>query len=297
MQDEGSQPLGFLLQPRRSEMMVDFCAGAGGKTPILGATMRCTGRLYAFDVSDKRPRQAQAAQLRVPACPRIRPAFPAKTTRASSACRARSTACWTTRPVPGPGTLRRNPDLKWRQSPQSVDALRVQQAAILVAAASRCGRAGRLVYATCSIPAEENEDIVNAFLAAHADYHRPSAREVLAAQGIAIDCGEDMRPPPQTHGTDGFCRRAGTGEMTVKTRNGRRSNRKVTPSLRRGRGWPDCSCCVVFQRDNSRRWRCWRCRQQVRLKRCSRPGTMPKAPSCAHWARRGATSMSRPYPL
>jgi 16S rRNA (cytosine967-C5)-methyltransferase len=107
-------------------------------------------------------------------------------------------------PCSGLGTLRRNPDLKWRQSPQSVAELTAKQAAILAAAARLLRPGGRLVYATCSILAEENEDIVDAFLAAHADFHRLSAQEVLAAQGIAIDCGEDMRLSPQKHGTDGF---------------------------------------------------------------------------------------------
>ena len=82
--------------------------------------------------------------------------------------------------------------------------LTVKQAAILAAAARLLRPGGRLVYATCSILAEENEDIVNAFLVTHADFHRLSAREVLAAQGIVIDCGEDMRLSPQKHGTDGF---------------------------------------------------------------------------------------------
>jgi 16S rRNA (cytosine967-C5)-methyltransferase len=80
-------------------------------------------------------------------------------------------------PCSGLGTLRRNPDLKWRQSPQSVAELTVKQAAILAAAARLLRPGGRLVYATCSILAEENEDIVDAFLAAHAEFHRLSAQE------------------------------------------------------------------------------------------------------------------------
>ena len=107
-------------------------------------------------------------------------------------------------PCSGLGTLRRNPDLKWRQSAQSVDELTAKQAAILASAAKLLRPGGRLVYATCSILAEENEGIVDAFLASHADFHRLSAQEVLAGQGIVIDCGEDMRLSPQKHGTDGF---------------------------------------------------------------------------------------------
>jgi len=204
VQDEGSQLLGYLLAPKRSEMVVDFCAGAGGKTLILGALMRSTGRLYAFDVSDKRlarlkPRAARAGLSNVhPAC--LSGENDTRVKRLSG----KVDRVLVDAPCSGLGTLRRNPDLKWRQSPQSVDELTAKQATILAAASRLLKPGGRLVYATCSILAEENEGIVDAFLAAHADFHRVSAQEVLAAQGIAIDCGEDMRLSPQKHGTDAF---------------------------------------------------------------------------------------------
>ena len=204
VQDEGSQLLGYLLAPKRSEMVVDFCAGAGGKTLILGALMRSTGRLYAFDVSDKRlarlkPRAARAGLSNVhPAC--LSGENDTRVKRLSG----KVDRVLVDAPCSGLGTLRRNPDLKWRQSPQSVGELTAKQAAILAAASRLLKPGGRLVYATCSILAEENEGIVDAFLATHADFHRLSAQEVLAAQGIVIDCGEDMRLSPQQHGTDAF---------------------------------------------------------------------------------------------
>jgi 16S rRNA (cytosine967-C5)-methyltransferase len=204
VQDEGSQLLGFLLAPKRGEMVVDFCAGAGGKTLILGAMMRSTGRLYAFDVSDKRlaklkPRAARAGLSNVhPAC------LSGENDTRVKRLQGKVDRVLVDAPCSGLGTLRRNPDLKWRQSPQSVDELTAKQGAILAAAAKLLRPGGRLVYATCSILAEENEAIVDAFLAGHADFHRVSAKDLLAAQGIAIECGEDMRLAPQTHGTDGF---------------------------------------------------------------------------------------------
>jgi len=204
VQDEGSQLLGYLLAPKRSEMVVDFCAGAGGKTLILGALMRSTGRLYAFDVSDKRlarlkPRAARAGLSNVhPAC------LSGENDTRVKRLAGKVDRVLVDAPCSGLGTLRRNPDLKWRQSPMSVDELTAKQAAILAAASRLLKPGGRLVYATCSILAEENEGIVDAFLATHADFHRLSAQEVLAAQGIVIDCGEDMRLSPQKHGTDGF---------------------------------------------------------------------------------------------
>jgi 16S rRNA (cytosine967-C5)-methyltransferase len=204
VQDEGSQLLGYLLAPRRGEMVVDFCAGAGGKTLVLGAMMRSTGRLYAFDVSDKRlaklkPRAARAGLSNIhPAC------LSGENDARVKRLQGKVDRVLVDAPCSGLGTLRRNPDLKWRQSPQSVAELTAKQAAILAAAARLVRPGGRLVYATCSIVAEENEDIVNGFLAAHADFHRLSAQEVLAAQGIAIDCGADMHLSPQKHGTDAF---------------------------------------------------------------------------------------------
>ena len=204
VQDEGSQLLGFLVAPKRGEMVVDFCAGAGGKTLILGALMRSTGRLYAFDVSDKRlaklkPRAARAGLSNVhPAC------LSGENDTRVKRLQGKVDRVLVDAPCSGLGTLRRNPDLKWRQSEQSVAELTVKQAAILAAAARLLKPGGRLVYATCSILAEENEDIVNAFLAGHPEFQRLSAQEVLAAQGIVIDCGEDMRLSPQKHGTDGF---------------------------------------------------------------------------------------------
>lgn len=206
VQDEGSQLLGYLLAPKRGEMVVDFCAGAGGKTLLLGALMRSTGRLYAFDVSDKRlaklkPRLARSGLSNVhPACIANENDLRVKRL-AGKIDRVLIDA-----PCSGLGTLRRNPDLKWRQTPDSITELSHKQAAILLGASRLVRPGGRLVYATCSLLAEENEAIVDAFLAMHDDFMRISAADVLKAQGIA--CGEqqgdDFHLLPSTHGTDGF---------------------------------------------------------------------------------------------
>ena len=203
VQDEGSQLLGFLLEPKRGEMVVDFCAGAGGKTLLLGALMRNTGRLYAFDVSDKRlanlkPRLARSGLSNVhPA--RIEHERDQKIKRlAGKADRVLVDA-----PCSGLGTLRRNPDLKWRQDETSVAELTVKQAAILDAAATLVRPGGRLVYATCSLLSAENDDIVAAFLEKHPDFSLLPASAVLGKQGIACD-GDVLRLLPHKHNTDGF---------------------------------------------------------------------------------------------
>lgn len=204
VQDEGSQLLGYLLAPRRGELVVDFCAGAGGKTLILGALMRSSGRLYAFDIAGKRLGKLKARVARAG----LSNVHPVAITNEND-IRVKRLAGKTDRvlvdaPCSGLGTLRRNPDLKWRQSAESVAELAHKQAAILAAAARLVKPGGRLVYATCSILDEENVAIVAVFLATHPEFRRLSAHDVLAAQGIVVDCGEDLRLAPQTHGTDGF---------------------------------------------------------------------------------------------
>ena len=204
VQDEGSQLLGFLLAPKRGEMVVDFCAGAGGKTLLLGAMMRSTGRLYAFDVADKRllrlkPRAARAGLSNVHPV-RISSENDSHVKRLAG----KIDRVLVDAPCSGLGTLRRNPDLKWRQTSDSVEELTRKQRDILAGASRLVKPSGRLVYATCSILPEENERVSEEFLAAHPDFRRLSATALLAEQGILIDCGEEMHLLPHVHGTDGF---------------------------------------------------------------------------------------------
>lgn len=211
VQDEGSQLLGFLMQPKRGEMVADFCAGAGGKTLMLGAMMRSQGRLYAFDVSEKRlaklkPRLARSGLSNVHPV-RIASENDIRIKRLAG----KIDRVLVDAPCSGLGTLRRNPDLKWRQTPESVAELAVKQSAILRSASMLVKQGGRLVYATCSLLAAENEEVVSAFLNAHPEFVSLSPAEVLRSQNIEID-GLDsdhdgvrcLRLLPHRHGTDGF---------------------------------------------------------------------------------------------
>ncbi len=209
VQDEGSQLLAHLLGARRGEMVVDFCAGAGGKTLAIGALMRNTGRLYAFDVSDKRlaklkPRMARSGLSNVHPVV-IAHENDAKVKRlAGKADRVLVDA-----PCSGLGTLRRNPDVKWRQTPEGVLELNAKQAAILASAARLVKPGGRLVYATCSLLQEENESIVAQFLAANDAFMLVPASAVLAEQKLADhpllqDSGDYLKLLPHRHQTDGF---------------------------------------------------------------------------------------------
>jgi len=208
VQDEGSQLLAALLAPKRGEMVVDFCAGAGGKTLALGAAMRNTGRLYAFDVNGHRldklkPRLARSglsnvhpAQLANERDDRIK-------RLAGKIDRVLVDA-----PCSGLGTLRRNPDLKWRLSAKAIDELVDLQGRILESACRLLKPGGRLVYATCSPLRREDEAIAEAFSAAHPEFVRQDAAELLAASQVerAAELCVDgyFRSWPHKHGMDGF---------------------------------------------------------------------------------------------
>ncbi|WP_374193443.1 RsmB/NOP family class I SAM-dependent RNA methyltransferase [Trinickia mobilis] len=204
VQDEGSQLLCSLVAPKRGEMIVDFCAGAGGKTLALGAMMRSTGRLYAFDVSDRRlaklkPRLARSGLSNVnPVL--IDSEHDAKIKRLAG----KIDRVLVDAPCSGLGTLRRNPDLKWRQTPESVAELAPKQASILASAARLVKKGGRLVYATCSVLEAENEAIVAQFLAEHPEFVLVPAGTVLAEQRIELEMGDYLSLWPHRHATDGF---------------------------------------------------------------------------------------------
>jgi 16S rRNA (cytosine967-C5)-methyltransferase len=204
VQDEGSQLLSQIVGAKRGEMVVDFCAGAGGKTLSLGASMRNTGRLYAFDISDKRlaklkPRLARSGLSNVhPVL--IAHENDAKVKRLAG----KIDRVLVDAPCSGLGTLRRNPDVKWRQSPQSIVELNEKQASILSGAARLVKAGGRLVYATCSILDEENEAIVEQFLASHEDFTLEPMSEILAEQKIDLQMEKYLKLSPLQHQTDGF---------------------------------------------------------------------------------------------
>lgn len=204
VQDEGSQLLAYLVAPRRGEMVADFCAGAGGKALALAMLMRGAGRIYAMDVSAKRlvalaPRAARAGVSN------IHPLM----LSGENDLRARRLAGKLDRvlvdaPCSGFGTLRRNPDLKWRYGPERVVALADEQFRILAAASRLVKTGGRLVYATCSILSEENEAVIGRFLREVPGFEALSCAEILAQQRIPLDTGSELRLWPHRHGTDGF---------------------------------------------------------------------------------------------
>jgi 16S rRNA (cytosine967-C5)-methyltransferase len=204
VQDEGSQLLGYLLAPRRTDLVVDFCAGAGGKTLMLGALMNSQGRIYAFDVSEKRLSKLKP-RLKRSGLSNLHPLVIAHENDTKvKRLAGKIDRVLVDAPCSGLGTLRRNPDLKFRQSPEGVAELVVKQTSILNAAARLVKPGGRLVYATCSLLTTENQQIVDAFLAAHPQFTALNCGELLQKQGITLECGDHMQLWPHIHRTDGF---------------------------------------------------------------------------------------------
>jgi 16S rRNA (cytosine967-C5)-methyltransferase len=216
-----------MLEPRRQEMVVDFCAGAGGKTLHIGALMANTGTVYAFDVLAKRleklkPRLRRAGLNNV----RMVTISHERDARVQR-LKGKIDRVLVDAPCSGTGTLRRNPDIKWRDIPilpgAELDArsapaggapgmarinlaeLADSQLRILSAAAELLKPGGRLVYATCSLLKEENEDIVEKFLAARPEFHMLPVNEILERRHIPLSMtGDALRLLPHTHQTDGF---------------------------------------------------------------------------------------------
>jgi 16S rRNA (cytosine967-C5)-methyltransferase len=171
---------------------------------MLGALMNSQGRLYAWDISEKRltnlkPRLARSGLSNVQ--PQL---IAHENDTKIKRLAGKIDRVLVDAPCSGLGTLRRNPDLKFRQSEQSVAELNVRQAAILASAARLLKAGGRLVYATCSVLHEENQAVVEGFLAAHPGFRLVPAGEVLAQHKIVLETGDYLELSPQRHGTDGF---------------------------------------------------------------------------------------------
>ncbi|OSI20914.1 RsmB/NOP family class I SAM-dependent RNA methyltransferase [Neisseria dumasiana] len=205
VQDEGSQLLALLTGAKRGEIIVDFCAGAGGKTLAIGAMTANKGRIYAFDVAEKRlanlkPRMVRAGLTNIHP-ERISSEHDPRIGRLNG----KADRVLVDAPCSGLGTLRRNPDLKYRQSPETVSKLLEQQHSILSAASALVKEQGRLVYATCSILPEENERQVERFLSEHPQFELLDCAALLESAKVnGLDTGKYLRLDTAEHHTDGF---------------------------------------------------------------------------------------------
>jgi 16S rRNA (cytosine967-C5)-methyltransferase len=205
VQDEASQLAALILGVRPGMRVVDFCAGAGGKTLALAALMQNRGRLVACDVSARRLERA-GRRLRRAGIGNVE-------RRVLSSERDK----WVKRhalgfervlvdaPCLGTGTWRRNPDAKWRAGPADLAELCRRQHEILRGAARLVRPGGRLAYATCSLLRAENEAQAEAFLAAEPDFAPlPARRAWDEAIGGVSPAGAYLFLTPARHATDGF---------------------------------------------------------------------------------------------
>jgi 16S rRNA (cytosine967-C5)-methyltransferase len=206
VQDESSQIAALLADARPGMRVVDFCAGAGGKTLALAAGMANRGKLVACEVSQRRLDRA-ARRLRRAGVNNVeRRVLTDERDKWVKRHAGAFDRVFVDVPCLGTGTWRRNPDAKWRMRPEDLAELVERQQQILRSAARLVRPRGRLIYATCSLLREEDEAQAEAFLAATPDFGAlPIARVWAETTGGASPGGEDyLRLTPARHGTDGF---------------------------------------------------------------------------------------------
>lgn len=204
IQDEGSQLVALLVDPQSGERVVDFCAGAGGKTLALSALMQNKGRIIACDVLENRLKRSserfrRAGLHNIEIKPLESERDPWVKRHKESFDRVLLDA-----PCSGAGTWRRNPDSRWRSLGPGLEALLPLQASILDSACRLVRPGGRLVYATCSMLPQENEDQISRFLDNHPDFTLVPVQS-CAAHGAQLPAtGDFLSLSPAAHDTDGF---------------------------------------------------------------------------------------------
>jgi len=205
MQDEGSQIVAALVDAKPGQKVIDFCAGAGGKTLAIAAHMQNKGRILAWDVNESRLNQIRRRIARAGADNII--VHPLESEHDSFLKRHLNSADWVLvdSPCSGSGTWRRNPDLKWRFNKADLLEVLALQKNILHNAARLVVSGGRVVYATCSLFEEENEKQAQEFLVEHPDFEVEQPAQMwnkLVTRGAGL--GSYLRLSPHKYGTDGF---------------------------------------------------------------------------------------------
>ena len=199
VQDEASQLVARLCAPKPGERVLDLCAGAGGKTLHLAALMKNRGKITAVDLHPDQLRllTAEASRLGVT----IVETHPGNATRTPDAFSGAFDRVLLDAPCSGLGTLRRNPEIRWRIAPADLEKCAQIQRRLLWSAALCMKPGGRLVYTTCTVTPEENENVVTDFLASHPAFTCISPESIPLE---LIDANGFFRTFPHHHGTDGF---------------------------------------------------------------------------------------------
>ena len=202
IQDEAAQLIAHLVDPRPGERVLDACAAPGAKTTHLGQLMANRGRIYAFDVSGVRLKRVREA------CRRMGVTNAAvlrrdSTQRVPLPDGQRFDAILLDAPCTGWGTIRRNPDIKWRTTPQGIKRLAETQRRMLQNMAGLLHEGGRIVYTTCTVYEDENERVVERFLEENGGYILDRGKAVIPAPELFDERGY-FRTLPHRHGMDGF---------------------------------------------------------------------------------------------
>jgi 16S rRNA (cytosine967-C5)-methyltransferase len=201
LQDEGSQLISQYLDPQPGEQILDLCAGTGGKTTQLAALMCNRGRILALDNLAQKLEALQNLAFRMGATI-IEPLCCDGRAKPPAAFMALFDRVLVDAPCTGTGTLRRNPEIKWRLTPEAIPPAVEQQRELLDGAVAYLKQGGTLVYSTCSLLPEENEDQIAAFLTRHPGFHCE-----VSTGGVSEDCIDEngfLKTFPHRHNTDGF---------------------------------------------------------------------------------------------
>ncbi|MCH2547538.1 MAG: RsmB/NOP family class I SAM-dependent RNA methyltransferase [Alphaproteobacteria bacterium] len=206
IQDEGSQLVALLAAPQPGQKVIDFCAGAGGKTLALAAMMQNKGRLMAWDTSETRLKQSNKRFARAGVDNAQRHVLTSETDPFIKRHKNSAEIVVIDAPCSGSGTWRRNPDLKWRFSQQDLDEILQVQQNILGSAQRLVKSGGKLLYITCSVFNAENELQVKQFLSKHPDFTIADTPEIWNNHDCSklMENSDFLKLSPLTAGTDGF---------------------------------------------------------------------------------------------
>ena len=204
VQDEGSQLLPFLIDPKPNTKLLDVCAGAGGKTLEFAALMKNRGEIFATDINSyrleelrKRTKRAGVQNVRVQEIQAIEDLAEQFSNFFD--------IVFVDAPCSGIGTIRRNPGMKWMVTEQTVNEVSDKQESILCSSAPLVKPGGRMVYATCTLLRQENEDVVEEFIMRYPDFRLVEANGLLEKwHNELITAGTFFKLFPHINGTDGF---------------------------------------------------------------------------------------------
>ncbi|MGD0038262.1 MAG: RsmB/NOP family class I SAM-dependent RNA methyltransferase, partial [Bacteroidota bacterium] len=204
VQDEGSQVLPLLIDPKPNAKLLDVCAGAGGKTLEFAALMKNRGEIFATDINSyrleelrKRTKRAGAQNVRIQEIQAIEDLIEQYSDFFD--------IVFVDAPCSGLGTVRRNPGMKWMVTEQTVNEVSDKQKSILSSSAPLVKPGGRIVYATCTLLRQENEDVIEEFMVRNPEFNLVEANGLLEKWHNELFTAETFfKLLPHIHGTDGF---------------------------------------------------------------------------------------------